>query len=87
MNDDNRMSEESTKGGDMMTTEQGFCNQCIGEPITEISIVRDFVDINGHTMLIGPKKWQIPTYPMLKLCEHHMVGYTAMMEYFLAWVR
>jgi hypothetical protein len=88
MNVDNRMNEESAKGGDMMTTTgQGFCNQCIEQPITEISTVRDFVNINGHTMLIGPKKWQLPTYPMLNLCEDHMVGYTAMMEFFLAWVR
>lgn len=88
MIEDNRMNEESAKGGDMMTiTENGFCSQCNGNKSTEITTVRDFVDINGHTMMIGVHKWQLPTYPMLNLCKVHMVGYTAMMEYFLAWVR
>jgi len=75
------MNEESKKGGDIMTTTSGFCNQCIFETKTNITIVRDFIDINGNSPLIGRSKWQLPNYPMLSLCDKHMVNYTVLLEY------
>jgi hypothetical protein len=87
MNVDNRMSEKSKKGGDMMTTPQeGHCNQCIMRPMGKVTVVRDFTDINGNTQLIGVCDWQLPNHPYFALCDEHMANYTAMKPFLVAWV-
>jgi len=95
MSVDNRTNEKSTKGGDMMTMKNetqartaGHCNQCIMPPMGKVTVVRDFTDINGSTRLIGTMSYQIPTYPMIALCDEHMAThYTAFKPYFGAWVK